>query len=52
MSVNPITVTGSDELIIVVMGFNDFDGFDLYFMIKFNFRKGKCANQYLESCNQ
>jgi hypothetical protein len=42
---------GTDKL-GAFMGFNNFDGFDFYFMIKLNFRKGKCANKYVEFCTE
>lgn len=32
------------------LGMSHFDGFDFYMTIKFNFRKGKCADKFLDVC--
>ena len=42
---------GTDKLGTFV-GLSNFDGFDLYFMMKFNFGKGRCANKFIKVCNQ
>lgn len=41
---------GTDKL-GAFLGASNFDGFDLYFMIKINFLKGRCANEYNNVCN-
>ncbi len=41
---------GTDKL-GAFLGANDFDGFDFYFMIKINFLKGECANEYNNVCD-
>jgi len=42
---------GTDKL-GAFLGGSDFDGFDLYFMLKINFLKGKCANRLLNVCDR
>lgn len=42
---------GTDKLGTLV-GLSNFDGFDFYTMIKFNFHKGKCSNRFIDVCRQ
>lgn len=45
----PLTL-GTDKL-GAFLGASDLDGFDIYFMLKINFLKGRCANDVINVCD-